>query len=44
MVVDDYAHHPTEVTATLIAAKRGWKKRVIVAFQPHLIYQNTSIS
>ena len=36
MVVDDYAHHPTEVTATLIAAKRGWKKRVLVAFQPHL--------
>ena len=36
MVVDDYAHHPTEVTATLIAAKKGWKRRVIVAFQPHL--------
>ena len=36
MVVDDYAHHPTEVTATLIAAKKGWKKRIVVAFQPHL--------
>ena len=36
MVVDDYAHHPTEVTATLLAAKRGWQKRIVVAFQPHL--------
>ena len=37
MVVDDYAHHPTEVKATLSAARNGWKKRRIVAvFQPHL--------
>ncbi len=36
MVVDDYAHHPTEVTATLLAAKKGWQKRLVVAFQPHL--------
>ena len=35
-VVDDYAHHPTEVAATLYAAKRGWDGRVVVAFQPHL--------
>ena len=35
-VVDDYAHHPTEVTATLKAAKKGWQKRIVVAFQPHL--------
>ncbi len=37
MVVDDYAHHPTEVKATLRAASAGWPERRIVAvFQPHL--------
>lgn len=36
MIVDDYAHHPTEVLATIAAAKNGWKKRVISVFQPHL--------
>ncbi len=36
IVVDDYAHHPTEVAATLTAARKGWKKRIVVAFQPHL--------
>ena len=35
MVVDDYGHHPTEVRATLAAAKEGWSKRIIVIFQPH---------
>ncbi|CUS87706.1 UDP-N-acetylmuramate--L-alanine ligase [Candidatus Kryptobacter tengchongensis] len=36
MVVDDYAHHPTEIKAVLQAAKDGWKRRVIAVFQPHL--------
>jgi UDP-N-acetylmuramate--alanine ligase len=36
MVVDDYAHHPTEVAATIESAKIGWKKHTIVVFQPHL--------
>ena len=36
MVVDDYAHHPTEVKATLNSAKTGWDKRIIAVFQPHL--------
>ena len=36
MIVDDYAHHPAEVLATLNAAKNGWKKRLIAVFQPHL--------
>lgn len=37
LVVDDYAHHPTEVAATLEAARRGWPERRLVAiFQPHL--------
>lgn len=36
LVVDDYAHHPSEIKATLDAAKQGWHKRVIAVFQPHL--------
>lgn len=37
MVVDDYAHHPTEIIATLQGARTGWPDRRIVAvFQPHL--------
>lgn len=37
MILDDYAHHPTEVAATLEAAAAGFPKRRIVAvFQPHL--------
>ena len=37
IIVDDYAHHPTEIRATLTAARRGFPKRRIVAlFQPHL--------
>ncbi len=37
LVVDDYAHHPTEVKATLSAARDGWpEKRIIAVFQPHL--------
>ncbi len=35
MIVDDYAHHPTEVRATLKAAKDGWNKRIVCVFQPH---------
>ena len=35
MVVDDYAHHPTEVQATIAAARNGWNKRIISVFQPH---------
>jgi len=35
MVVDDYGHHPSEIKATLAAAKQGWKRRLVVLFQPH---------
>jgi len=35
-VVDDYAHHPTEIRATLAGAKAGWRRRVVCVFQPHL--------
>jgi UDP-N-acetylmuramate--alanine ligase len=34
-VVDDYAHHPTEIKATLDAAARVHKKRLVTVFQPH---------
>lgn len=33
--VDDYAHHPTEIRATLAAARRGWNRRIVAVFQPH---------
>jgi UDP-N-acetylmuramate--alanine ligase len=36
LVVDDYAHHPTEVAATLEAARTLGPRRVIAVFQPHL--------
>ncbi len=36
MLVDDYGHHPTEVQATLDAARAGWPgKRIVMAYQPH---------
>ena len=35
--VDDYAHHPSELKATLLAARSGWSHaRIIAVFQPHL--------
>jgi UDP-N-acetylmuramate--alanine ligase len=37
LVFDDYAHHPTEVSATLAAARQAYPERRLVAlFQPHL--------
>jgi UDP-N-acetylmuramate--alanine ligase len=37
MVIDDYAHHPTEIRATLAAARAAFPgQRVLAAFQPHL--------
>jgi UDP-N-acetylmuramate--alanine ligase len=35
IVLDDYAHHPEEVRATLKAARAAFKRRVITLFQPH---------
>jgi len=34
-VIDDYGHHPTEIQATLAAAREGFGARTVVAFQPH---------
>ena len=36
LLVDDYGHHPTEVQATINAAREGWpEKRLVMAYQPH---------
>ncbi|MGA1824167.1 MAG: UDP-N-acetylmuramate--L-alanine ligase [bacterium] len=35
LVIDDYAHHPTEIETTLKAVRIGNKRRVLVVFQPH---------
>ncbi len=35
VIVDDYAHHPAEIVATLEAAQRAYGRRLVVAFQPH---------
>ena len=36
VVVEDYGHHPSEIRATLSAARNGWpEKRLVVVFQPH---------
>jgi UDP-N-acetylmuramate--alanine ligase len=36
-VIDDYAHHPTEIRATLDAARAAFpRRRIVAAFQPHL--------
>ncbi len=35
VVVDDYGHHPTEIMATLRAARNFWDGRIVAVFQPH---------
>ncbi len=36
LFIDDYAHHPTELNASIDAVKQGWPdKRLVVVFQPH---------
>ena len=35
LLVDDYAHHPTEIRATLRTARATGRKRVLAMFQPH---------
>ena len=36
IVVDDYAHHPTETSASLAGIRSGWDRRLVAVFQPHL--------
>ena len=43
MIIDDYAHHHTELSATIQAAKSGWEnRRIITVFQPHLFSRTQS--
>ena len=43
-VFDDYAHHPTEVRATLEAARTVGARRVVACFQPHLYSRTRELS
>lgn len=42
LIIDDYAHHPTEVEATIAAARTLGSHRVVAVFQPHL-YSRTEM-
>ncbi len=42
LVYDDYAHHPTEIAATLEGARTIEERRLVAAFQPHL-YSRTAL-
>jgi UDP-N-acetylmuramate--alanine ligase len=43
LIIDDYAHHPTEIEASLKGARTGWGgRRIIAVFQPHL-YSRTKM-
>jgi UDP-N-acetylmuramate--alanine ligase len=44
VVVDDYAHHPTEVAATLSAARTLDPRRLVAVFQPHLYSRTAMLS
>jgi len=35
-IIDDYAHHPVEVSSVIEAVKSNWDRRLLVIFQPHL--------
>jgi UDP-N-acetylmuramate--alanine ligase len=40
MVVEDYGHHPSELEATIAAARNGWPdSRIVTVFQPHRFYR-----
>lgn len=43
VVIDDYAHHPTEVQATLAALRNSSSSRILCAFQPHTYTRTKSL-
>ncbi len=43
LLVDDYAHHPTEIRATLTTAKSIGRKRILTMFQPHRYSRTTAL-
>jgi UDP-N-acetylmuramate--alanine ligase len=45
LVIDDYAHHPTEILATLSAARSAFPaRRILAAFQPHLFSRTRDLA
>jgi UDP-N-acetylmuramate--alanine ligase len=44
MVIDDYGHHPTEINVTLDGIRRGWNRRLVAVFQPHLYSRTKDFS
>lgn len=44
LVVDDYGHHPTEITATVQAALSNYRRRLFVLFQPHRYSRTVSVA
>jgi len=43
-VVEDYGHHPSELEATITAARKGWpEKRIVAVFQPHRYTRTASL-
>jgi UDP-N-acetylmuramate--alanine ligase len=45
VVIDDYAHHPTEVRASIAALRRAWPgARLVVVFQPHLFSRTRAMA
>lgn len=43
-VVDDYAHHPTEVAAAIVAARSQAPERLVAVFQPHLFSRTAELA
>ncbi|MDP8239891.1 MAG: UDP-N-acetylmuramate--L-alanine ligase [Candidatus Hatepunaea meridiana] len=44
LFADDFAHHPAEISATLSAAKEGWKCPILAVFQPHLYSRTQALA
>ncbi|MDQ7815400.1 MAG: UDP-N-acetylmuramate--L-alanine ligase [Melioribacteraceae bacterium] len=44
LVIDDYGHHPTEINVTLDGIRRGWNRRLVAVFQPHLYSRTRDFS
>ena len=44
LLVDDYAHHPTEIRATLSTAKSIGRRRLVTIFQPHRFSRTKALS
>jgi UDP-N-acetylmuramate--alanine ligase len=44
LVVDDYGHHPTEIVATLSAARHACDRRIVTVFQPHRYTRTQALS